>query len=340
MSMARRWLIVTLLAAWPAAAAFASPASEAAFAEGQTLVAADKLPEAIQKFEAAVAADPSFATAWYWLAKVRRKANQCTGAISAYRHYAALAPDEPEPYYGLGLCLRDTGDRPGAIEALKRYVATEKRPSSEQWVAKARGVIAELGASGAPAAAIADSKPPAKAPEAIADSKPPTKAPVGPAAQAANAAYLEAQSLRDHGHIDEAVAKFRQAIAADPKQMAARAALGELLLKVHRDDEAIEVFHAALDKNPTYPLAWYELAFLFRARGRAADAVDAYQRYIKLRPGDPDAYYGLGRALESLGRGPEARKAYESYLAMEKRPSEKHWVDAAQTEIQALSAAH
>ena len=50
------------------------------------------------------------------------------GAIAAYRRYAALVPDKPEPYYGLGLCLRETGERPGAIEALKHYVAVEKQP--------------------------------------------------------------------------------------------------------------------------------------------------------------------------------------------------------------------
>jgi tetratricopeptide (TPR) repeat protein len=119
--------------------------------------------------------------------------------------------------------------------------------------------------------------------------------------------------------------------------MAARAALGELLLKIRRDDEAIEVFRAALDKNASYPLAWYDLGFALRARGRSAEAVDAYQRYIKLRPTDPDAYYGLGRALQHLGRKADSRKAFLTYVSMEKRPSEKRWVESAQTQIQLLA---
>jgi predicted Zn-dependent protease len=121
--------------------------------------------------------------------------------------------------------------------------------------------------------------------------------------------------------------------------MGSRAALGELLLKIHREDEAIEVFRAALDKNPSYPLALYDLAFALRVRDRPAEAVDAYQRYIKLRPNDPDAYYGLGRALQHLGRKADARKAYQTYVSMEKRPGERRWVESAQTQLRTLVAA-
>ena len=109
--------------------AAASPASEAAYAEGQTLLNAKKLPAAADKFEAAVAADPGYASAWYSLAVARRRMNQCAGAIAAYRRYAALEPDKSEPYYGLGLCLRQTGDRPGAIEAPARAASVTRAVS-------------------------------------------------------------------------------------------------------------------------------------------------------------------------------------------------------------------
>jgi tetratricopeptide (TPR) repeat protein len=315
------------------AAAAASPASEAAYAEGQTLLNAKKLAEAADKFEAAVAADPGYASAWYSLAVARRRMSQCTGAIAAYRRYAALEPDKSEPYYGLGLCLRETGDRPGAIEALKHYVAIEKQPASQRWVENARSILTELGAGATaapPPAAAADTKP--------ADAKLGAAKPTAPAAPTGSP-FAEAQALRERGRLDEAIAKYQQAIAADPKHLASRAALGELLLKIHREDEAIEVFRAALDKNPSYPLALYDLAFALRVRDRPAEAVDAYQRYIKLRPNDPDAYYGLGRALQHLGRKADAKKAYQTYVSMEKRPGERRWVESAQTQLRTLVAA-
>jgi tetratricopeptide (TPR) repeat protein len=304
--------------------AFATPASEAIFAEGESLKNAKRYGEAAEKYEAAVAADPKHAAAWYGLAVARRRSGRCDRAIVAYRRYAELSPLEPDPYYGLGLCLMETGNRPAAVEALKHYVAIDKRPTSQRWVEHANGLIVELSAPPPTAAA----KTPAPAAAAPAKAPPPSPA---------TAAFNDAQSLRDRGHIEESIGKFQQAIAADPRFMPARAALGELLLKIRRDDEAIEVFKAAVDKNPSYPLAWYDLAFAYRARGRAADAVDAYQRYIRLHPSDPDPYYGLGRALQRLGRDADARNAYETYVAMEKRPTEQHWVEQAQAQLRLLS---
>ncbi len=323
-------VIVLSLLAFPVLAA--TPASDAAYAEGQTLLAGKRLPDAAQKFEAAVASDPGSAVAWYALAVTRRKLGQCTSAIAAYRRYALLQPDKSEPYYGLGLCLKETGDKSGAVDALKRYVATEKQPASQKWVDNARAILAELGAqatppAGPPAAPRQGGGGKAGAATAKAESGPPTPGEVA-----------EAQALRDRGHIDEAIAKYQQAIAADPKRLAVRAALGELLLQVHRDDDAIDVFRAALERSPTYPQALYDLAFALRARDRQAEAVDAYQRYIKVRPNDPDAYYGLARALQKLGRNADARKAYESYLGLEKRPSERRWIASAQTQIRTLKA--
>lgn len=326
----------------------ATPASEAAFTEGQALMAAKKLPDAAQKFEAAVASDPGHAQAWYALAVVRRRMGECPPAIAAYRRYALLAPDKPEPYYGLGLCLRDTGDKTAAADALKKYVSLEKDPAAQKWIDNARAILADLGAAGgAPA--------PAEAPAGGA----PAAAPSGDAGKGASgsvngaaaageknatgrsgspgaADLAEAQALRDRGHIEEAIAKYQQAIAADPKRIPPRAALGELLLQVHRDDEAIDTFRAALERNPSFPQALYDLAFALRMRDRLAEAVDAYQRYIKLRPNDPDAYYGLGRALQNLGRKADARQAYETYLALEKRASERRWTASAQTQLRAL----
>ncbi len=90
-------------------------------------------------------------------------------------------------------------------------------------------------------------------------------------------------------------------MALEPDLIAARAAWGELLLKIRREPDAVAVFRGAVERNPQYPLAWYELAFALRETGRFAEAVDAYRRYIPLRPNDPDPHYGLARALAAPG---------------------------------------
>ena len=201
-----------------------------------------------------------------------------------------------------------TGDKAGALEALKHYVTIETTPEAKHWIDHANGVIAELSAAAPPRKSRRQARSRRRRSETPAARRraprlAPARTPGGVEPPAtANTAYVEAQALRDRGHIDDAIAKFQQAIADDPQTCsAARTALGELLLKIRRDDEAIDVFRATVDKNPSYSLAWYDLAFALRARGRAAEAVDAYEHYIKLKPSDPDPYYGLGRALQTPG---------------------------------------
>ena len=314
-----------LLAAAPV---HATPESEAAVKEGLALMDAKRYADAIQKFEAAVAADPNEALGWYGLGGARRRLGRCEGAITAYRRFMQLRQGEPDAQYGLGLCLRDTGDKAGALVALKAYVKMQTSPEAKRWVEYANGVIAELSAATGAGGAV-----PAAKSAAV------TTAPVKPVVSPANAAFVEAQALRDRGRIDDAIAKFKKAIADDPQHSAARTGLGELLLKIRRDDEAIAAFRATVEKNPAYSLAWYDLAFALRVRGQHAAAVDAYEHYIKLKPGDPDPYYGLGRALQHLGRTADARRAFETYVSLEKRPAERRWIESAEAQLRTLASA-
>jgi len=324
-----------------------NPQARAAYDEAQALTAQKRPAEAVAKLRVVTTMEPGFVPAWFALASAARRAGDCAEAVPAYRYYAQLRPTEAEPLYGLGLCLRDTGDRAGAIATLKRYIDLQRRPgvdanAAARWIENARGVIAAL--EGAPARtptptpAVARPTPPAPRPATVSPPSAPAPAAARPAAPSPGAsAYAEAQRLRDSGRIEQALQKFREVVALDPDLMAARAAWGELLIKIGRDEEAIGVFRAALQRNQQYPLIWYELAFTLRDTRRLAEAVDAYQRYIQLRPDDPDPYYGLGRSLQRLGRAAEARRAYETYLTLEKRPSERRFVASAEAEVAALS---
>jgi tetratricopeptide (TPR) repeat protein len=326
--LTRALVLLTGLSLCGTAAAQTTPAAQADFAAGEALITAQKPAEAAEKFDAVTKAEPDYAPGWYRLAVARRRAGQCALAIDAYRRYAQMLPDEPEPYYGLGLCLKDENRLASAAQALRRYVELEKRPESQRWVEHARGIIAEIGTSGdAPMPATGTAKPPAA----------PKGPPAGGAESPAAALYAKAQQLRDTGHIEEALASFKEAISADPHLIVARVALGELLLKIRRDSDAIDVFRGALHESPEHSLSWYELAFAFRVRGRLPEAVDAYEHYIKLRPTDPDPYYGLARSLQKLGKKDAARKAYETYVSMEKRPTEQKWIDVANGEIRTLA---
>jgi predicted Zn-dependent protease len=333
-------LCVTFLAAPAELAAQQLPGARAAYDQGQALAAQKRNAEAADKFRLVTALEPAFTPGWFALAFAARRAGNCKDAIPAYRHYAELRPGEAEPYYGLGLCLRDTGDRPAALVALKTFVRMEGRPTSAKWIENARAEIAAMESppgvrAPAPAAIVAPlhtaatAAPDAPAAAALASPK-------APSPKAAVDLYAQARQLRDAGRIEESLKAFREVAALDPDLVQARAAWGELLIKIRRNAEAIAVFRAALQRNQRYPLIWYELAFTLRDEGRFAEAVDAYQRYIQLRPDDPDPYYGLAKTLGKLGRAEEARRNYQTYLALEKRPSEGRWISNAQAELATL----
>lgn len=161
--------IAVLLAAMTAAplpARGQTPAAKSSVAEGEALLREKRFADAAAKFKAATVADPTFALAWYDLAYAQRRAGRCDEAVVAYRRFAAVRPGEPDPFYGLGLCLKELGDRTGAIAALKKYLSLENRPTEQKFVDKARAEVAALEG--------ADSPPAAPASVAVA---PPTRAP-------------------------------------------------------------------------------------------------------------------------------------------------------------------
>ena len=146
--------------------------------EGQRLGAADQPQAALARYRQALAEDPDYlpasdratalwldagefgavirqlssvtlrhpghAPAWYALAYAYRKTGRFDLAVLCYETYLALQPDEPDPYYGLAMAELALGDGAAARVALERYVALEKRPGREPFVAHARAELVRL----------------------------------------------------------------------------------------------------------------------------------------------------------------------------------------------------
>jgi len=114
--------------------------------EALTLVREKRYAEAVAKYEAVVASDPTQDFAWYQLAAASRNAGNCERAVAAYRHYLELTPRRNEPYYGMGDCQMKLGDRAGALASLRRFVANAKPTdaTSAPYVEHAKALIATL----------------------------------------------------------------------------------------------------------------------------------------------------------------------------------------------------
>ncbi len=126
----------------------------------------------------------------------------------------------------------------------------------------------------------------------------------------------------DEDRVEEAVAKMREVVAADPKIMDAHLSLGNWLLKLRRPDEAIAAYKEALALKPDDDIALGNLARLLAGRGRTQDALDALEVFrtaLRLNPKNPQSWHNLAIHYLDLGRLEEARSSFQEALAANPR---------------------
>ena len=291
-----------------------SPTAQAAFLRAQHDLVKEDVTDAAAEMETAVRFEPRFAFGWYLLASTSRRAGDYDRAVAAYRRYLELRPQEPDPLFGIGLCLEAIGDRDGAVAALKRYAELDTRPASAEFVTQAGQRIAAL------------QQPPTHDGDGA-----PRVAPVSSGGGGAGAGGA--------GGGAPTTAAANATAAAPTDSAAVHASLAGKLVSEHKFNEAIEELRMTVKLAPAGADAWYKLAFALRQAGQPAEAVKAYRRYITLRPDDPDTYYSLGQVLLASGRPDEALLTLRAYVKAERRKTESRWVAKARAEIAKLEAA-
>jgi predicted Zn-dependent protease len=128
--------------------------------------------------------------------------------------------------------------------------------------------------------------------------------------------YMEDAS----GHDTAAVAKYRQAIAANPQQFESRLALGLLLLRQGKQDDAREQLRQAASLAPSAPTpeaqaeAFRGLAEVDRATDPLA-ARDALVSALKISPETPEDMLLTAQIAEAAGDAESAEEGYRRLLA-------------------------
>jgi tetratricopeptide (TPR) repeat protein len=78
------------------------------------------------------------------------------------------------------------------------------------------------------------------------------------------ALYDQADKLKDQGNIEEAVAKLKEALAADPNYALAHSALAVVLQKLGKHEEAIEHARRACELEPNDPFSFTALSVTYQ----------------------------------------------------------------------------
>jgi Flp pilus assembly protein TadD len=100
------------------------------------------------------------------------------------------------------------------------------------------------------------------------------------------------------GRTDEAIALFRKAIAARPKDGEALLYLAGVLASTGRASEALPFFERALEAGQRTPMTLNGLALARLALGDRTGAAAAFRESLRLDPGQPE----VARSLSELAR--------------------------------------
>jgi predicted O-linked N-acetylglucosamine transferase (SPINDLY family) len=125
----------------------------------------------------------------------------------------------------------------------------------------------------------------------------------------------QAVALHRGGRLAEAEQLYRQLLAADPQNFAARHFLGVTCAQQGRPEQGLAEVDAALAICPDDGEALLNRANMLKGLSRAAEALEGFDRALAVRPGWPQALNNRGTVLQSLARFEEALADYDAALA-------------------------
>jgi hypothetical protein len=123
------------------------------------LLARQRYAEVVHWSHEVLAEDESRTDAAYFLAVGLRKLGRCSDALPFYRLYARQHPRDPDPHFGIGICLESSGKSVEAREAYAAYLKLDQRPAYADWRSKATARLRALGGADQPTQQASPSGP-------------------------------------------------------------------------------------------------------------------------------------------------------------------------------------
>lgn len=259
---------------------------------GVLLRDAHRVPEAIASFREAVRWGP-YGEAQYNLGLALEEQGDASGAAAAYRAAAEASARDADPRNALGVLLQKQGDRAGAIRAFRdaaRVAPDDPLPHVNLGLllveaGDTRGAACELG--------LALDR---------AGRNRPVLARIG-------------NGYRRLGSFDRAISALERAVAIDEPTPSLLADLGLSLKGAGRVDDAIARFEEAIRRDGTYAPAHYLLGNALAGKREWSRAADAFRRFLELAPRSEQAEEA-SRRLEvcrrelaaSRGKAPPRRR--------------------------------
>jgi protein O-mannosyl-transferase len=126
------------------------------------------------------------------------------------------------------------------------------------------------------------------------------------------------------GRLDDAIARYEEALRLNPNLAQAHNNLGKALNDEGRTRDAIAQYEDVLRLNPGLAVAHNNLGSALNAAGRINEAIVQYEEALRLKPDLAEAHGNLGNALNAAGRTNEAIVQYEEALRLAPDDAQTH----------------
>lgn len=140
----------------------------------------------------------------------------------------------------------------------------------------------------------------------------------------AEAICAAAAALKAQGRLEEAVQRYREALAVAPRSAAAHNNLANVLTALGRTDEAVAHLRQALAASPTAHQVHNNLGNALKRLGDTAGAVAHYRMAIAQKPDFAEAHLNLGSTLTTLGETEAALAHLHKATALRPFHAETH----------------
>ena len=261
---------------------------------GNILRALDRLAEAINCYERALALAPASVDTLYNLGNTYQDLGQPERAAAYFERALRLNPEAIELHNNLGTALQDLGRLDEAIGCYRKALAL--RPDLVESLDNLAGALQAQG----------------KLDEAQACYE---------RALALRPNRVESHIglgvvLRAQGRLEDAVARYQQALALSPDNPDAHNNLGIALVDLGRRAEAITHHEQALALQPGRAELHYNLGSALQRHGLYAEALACYGRALALNPDYAKAHLNRSLALLLTGELDEGWQEYEWRFAV------------------------
>jgi Tfp pilus assembly protein PilF len=122
----------------------------------------------------------------------------------------------------------------------------------------------------------------------VEDGRPTTMRPPSTGSRKAETHNARGVDLAGTGNIEGAIAEFRRAVAADPRNFKAHNNLGVLYQRKGLIPQAKSEYEAASKAEPGFPIPYRNMAILDEDESQLKEALRNYARYLDLAPHAPD----------------------------------------------------